>query len=225
VGTAHPTAKTLEASVVPAVVPTRRGIGWHPGRRLRGCPGGGVGRRLWCGKPGGLSLPGNLSELPGALVAEGLAVAFYMFQKGVVTALGFLFSSLLPGRAPGVDPTPGLVDGAAPFLTDFLPLRAYLVEPPADRLGFRSGHAVGRKGGRRLRRNGEGGEQSDAQDGNRSCRASGHSIPFTVWLSVRQGTGKPDLKNSVYAKLLTECPATDQIPFKTRLGYGGTWGG
>jgi len=160
-----------------------------------------------------------LPELPRALVAEGLAVALYVLQKGVVTELGFLFSSLLPGHAPGVDPTSSLLGGASPFLTDFLPLRAHLVEPPADRLGFRSGPAVGRKEQRRLRRNGNGREQSDAQDGNRSCRASGHSLPFTVRPCMRQGASRLNLENSAYTELLTECPATDQISFKTRSGY------
>lgn len=79
------------------------------------------------------------------MVAEGLAVTLYVLQEGVVAALGFLFSSLLPGRAPGVDPTPDLLCGAASFLSD-LPLRANLVEPPANRLGLRSGHTIGRRG-------------------------------------------------------------------------------
>lgn|GEM_PF-3377736 len=90
-------------------------------------------------------MPGTLLELPWDLVAEGLAVARYVLQKDIVTALGFLFSYLLPGRTPWTEPTSSLPCGTATFLPD-LPLRANLVEPPADWLGLRSGWAVGRRG-------------------------------------------------------------------------------
>jgi len=89
-------------------------------------------------------LPGFLVESPRTLVAEGLAVVLYVLQDGVVMALGFLFLPLLPGRAPGVDPTPDFLCGAVPLLPD-LPLRANLVKPLANRFRLRSEHAIRRE--------------------------------------------------------------------------------
>jgi len=118
---------------------------------LPGCLRGVIGRRPErCRRRGRvLSRSRILWKSPGDLIAEGLAVAIYMLQKGIVTTLGFLFPELLLCRAPRVDPTPacmpGLLCGASAF-PSHLPLGADFIEPRADRSRLRRVRTVGRRG-------------------------------------------------------------------------------